>query len=78
MPERWYEFTQVEVLERAFWVKAPSAAEARRLKGYAGREGVPDYAGSPSSIRVVGRGRLIRDAYEIEMIESRAEELERW
>lgn len=74
--ERWYEFTQVEVLPRAFWVKGTSAADAKRRAGYSGREGVPDYAGVPNSIRIIGRGRLVRDPDEVAAIEDRAQELE--
>ena len=50
----------------------PSAAP-----GYSGQEGVPDYAGYPSSIRIIGRGELVRDADEIAAIEDRARELDR-
>lgn len=73
--ERWYGFTQVEVLRRDFYVKATSAAEARRLKGPSGTIGVPGLAGNPDSIRVIGRGRLVTNPGEVEFIEDRAEEL---
>jgi hypothetical protein len=77
MGERWYRFTQVEVLPRAYWCKGTSAADAKRRAGYSGQEGVPDYAGHPSSIRIVGRGELVRDQDEIACIESRERELDR-
>jgi len=77
MPERWYEFEQVETLPRLFWCKGTSAADAKRRAGYSGREGVPDYAGTPSNIRIIGRGRLVRDPDDIAAIEAREEELGR-
>lgn len=52
MSERWYQFEQIEVLPRPYWVRASSLAEARRIKD---REGVPDVAGYPSDLRTVGK-----------------------
>jgi hypothetical protein len=70
--EYWYEFEQVEILPRPFWVKARTAKEARakRLSG-----GVPDFAGSPSDLKIIGRGRRVRDPNTIECIEARIEEV---
>ncbi len=73
--ENWYAFEQVEVLPRAFWCKGKSAADAKRRAGRSGREGVPDYAGTPSDIRIIGRGRLVRDPDEIAAIEARERDL---
>jgi hypothetical protein len=61
-PGRWYEFDQVEVLVRPFYVQAPSLRAARRIVS-ANKSGlgcgVPDYApNGPSLIEVRGRGRL--------------------
>lgn len=75
MSEHWYEFWQVETLPRRFWCKGTSAADAKRRAGYSGTEGVPDYAGTPSNIRIVGRGRRVRDPDDISAIEAREEEL---
>ena len=72
MAERWYEFEQVEVLPRLFWVKARTAAEAREKRF---RSGVPDFAGNPSDLKIIGRGKLVRDADVIECIEARLAEV---
>jgi hypothetical protein len=70
----WYRFTQREILDRAFWIEAPTlkAAREQRRADPSGMEGVPDVGGSPSDIRIVGRG--VRET-DTELVESRADEL---
>lgn len=70
--KRWYEFEQVEALPRPFWVRASSAAEARRIRH---QGGVPGFAGNPSELKIVGRGRWVRDEDTIECIEARLAEV---
>lgn len=70
--ERWYEFEQVEILPRPYWVKAYTAAEARRKRN---QGGVPDFADNPSDLKIIGRGKLVRSADTIACIEDRIEEV---
>lgn len=77
MAERWYEFTQVEVLPRPFYVRARTLKEARQLV----REhpsgngiGVPDYAGHPDSILIRGRGRLAHQQDAQDLADEREEQ----
>jgi hypothetical protein len=72
--ERWYQFEQVEILPRPYWVKAKTAAEARAKRN---NEGVPDFAGFPSDLKIIGRGKLVTDPGTIECIEDRRQELRR-
>jgi hypothetical protein len=70
--ERWYEFEQVETLPRPYWVKARTAAEARAKRN---RSGVPDFAGNPSDLKIIGRGKLVRSTDIVACIEDRIKEV---
>lgn len=70
--EHWYQFEQVEILPRPYWVKARTATEARKKRH---RSGVPDLTGYPSDLKIIGRGKLVRDEDTIACIEMRIEEV---
>lgn len=59
MPDRWYEFEQVETFRRPCYVKASSLAEARQRRS----EAIGDYPSNYPDLEVRGRGRLADQGY---------------
>ncbi len=77
MSEQWYEFEQIETFTRPFFVKARTAAEAKKATEGVGVVGVPDLATQDMDIRIIGRGKLVREPGMDAYLMDRAAELRR-